>query len=244
MASVKIDLGFGEQAVLSERAGVGIPTVKHQRDAEEFLRRWPRTRSIDQESGYLQQLGLRVGHNSPGVNPSDTSALLRSAVKSGKITVVIERAATHTGGAVGASQPTMRPYPLEMRQKAAWTAPTATKSYSYTLPESYDDVSADDLIAYLESVVSRTQEAATPAVDSSTPLGDAQPFEYGEDSPLDGMQQDAGLLLTPSEEAECEMQLNADMDECSVWYTAKPSSWGMCRERAMQRYANCLRGLG
>lgn len=49
MASVKIDLGFGEYAMLSERTGAGISTANHQRDAEEFLRRWPRTRSITQE---------------------------------------------------------------------------------------------------------------------------------------------------------------------------------------------------
>ncbi len=109
MASVKIDLGFGEQAILSERAGSGISTAKHQRDAEEFLRRWPRTRSIEQESGYLQQLGLHLGRTLPGVNPSDTSEQLRAAVKSGKVMVVIERAATSTGGGVCASGPTTPP---------------------------------------------------------------------------------------------------------------------------------------
>ena len=91
-------LGFGEQAILSERAASGIVMAKHQQDAEEFLRRWPRTRSIQQELGYLRQLGLHVGYNPPGVNPSDTSALLRSAVKSGKVMVVIERAKTGFGG--------------------------------------------------------------------------------------------------------------------------------------------------
>lgn len=86
-------------------------------------------------------------------------------------------------------------------------------------------------------------ELADAVDDSLTPLGDAQPFTYAESAAGD-IEQDAGVFLTPAEEAECQMQLNADMDECSAWYAAKPSSWGTCRERAMQRYANCLRGIG
>jgi hypothetical protein len=78
----------------------------------------------------------------------------------------------------------------------------------------------------------------------NTPLGDAQPFELGDSATAatDGVEQDAGIFLTPAEEAECEMQLNADMDECSAWYAMKPSSWGMCKDRSMQRYAGCLKG--
>jgi hypothetical protein len=58
----------------------------------------------------------------------------------------------------------------------------------------YDDVSADDLIRYLESVIASTP--ATPAVtdaDSSTPLGDAQPFEYSEDLRVGDTDQLAGM---------------------------------------------------
>lgn len=183
MATVKIDLGFGEQAILSERTSSGISTAKHQRDAEEFLRRWPRTRSIEQESRYLRQLGLHLGHTRPGLNSSDTSAQLRAAVKSGKVMVTIERAAPRAGGGIGASGPTRRPYPLEMREKTAWAAP-ARKSYSYDSLPRYDDVSADDLIAYLEDFVSRSSGAvAAPEADLATPLGDAEPLQYSEDSP-------------------------------------------------------------
>jgi len=256
MASVKIDLGFGEQAILSERAVSGIATVTQKLDAEEFLRRWPRTRSIHQERSYLQQLGLHVGYNPPGVNPSDASAVLRSAVKSGRVMVVIERATARFGGGGGVPQSTARSGAIvssrqsfaEMVVGESGTSATlsdaisAPKSYSWM--QHYDDVSADDLIKYLESVISGTSGgAAASDADSSTPLGDTTPFEYGEDSPVGDLPQEAGTFLAPEEEAECEMQLNADMDECSAWYAAKPSSWGMCRERAMQRYANCLKGL-
>ncbi|WP_244124014.1 hypothetical protein [Burkholderia gladioli] len=54
MASVKINLGFGEQAILSDNASSGIWTAKHQQDAKEFLRRWPRTRPVHEERDYLR----------------------------------------------------------------------------------------------------------------------------------------------------------------------------------------------
>lgn len=200
MASVKIDLGFGEQAVLSERAASGIVTARHQRDAEEFLRRWPRTRSIHQERDYLRQLRLHVEFNPPGVNSSDTSALLRSAVQSGKVMAVIERATTRFGGAVGTPRPTRgsgaigssRQSFTEMAAGGGGAsailsdAASAPKSYSWM--QSYDDVSSDDLINYVQSVVSGMpgEAAAIDDIDSSTPLGDAQAFEYSDESPTDG----------------------------------------------------------
>ena len=210
MASVKIDLGFDEQAILSERAASGIVTAKHQRDAEEFLRRWPRTRSIHQERDYLRQLRLHVGYNPPGVNPSDASALLRSAVKSGRVMVVIERATKRLGGGGGAIQPTRRsgaiaPSRQSFAEMAAGgsgssamlsDAASAPKTYSWM--QSYDDVSADDLIKYLESVIASTPATAA-APDAAPPmsLADAQPFGYGEDSASEDAIQLAGGEGTP-----------------------------------------------
>jgi hypothetical protein len=241
MASVKIDLGFGEQAILSERAGSEALTPKHQRDAEEFLRRWPRIRSIQQERSYLQQLGLHVGFCPPGANPSDTSALLRSAVKSGRIKVAIERAAATTGGGVVGSGPSTRPYPLEMRQKAARVAPTP-KSYSYDWPQRYDDVSANDLIAYLEDFIGRTSTTTAAAdADPTTPLGDAQPFEYSEDSPLKEAEEVAARGVSEEDEAECYAQYERDMDECNAYKLAMGGARFMesCSQRAFMNYQQC-----
>ena len=257
MASVKIDLGFGEQAILSERAGLGFSTAKHQRDAEQFLRRWPRTRSIEQESGYLRQLGLHLGNKPPGVNSSDTSEQLRAAVKSGKIMVVIERAPASTGGGVSASQPTRRPFPLETweelaaRKKAKLEQAKATSRLSAldSRPTS-SSMTTGDLVALLTYVKTGNvgqllDDFGQVADDSSapTPLGDAAAFEYGEDTSFAGQtEQDAGFFLTPDIEAECEHGLNLDLDECSAWEAAKPGTWSMCHSRSMERYSNCLRG--
>jgi hypothetical protein len=196
MASVKIDLGFGEQAILSDQANSAVRSAKHQRDAEEFLRRWPRTRSMEQERSYLRQLGLHLGQTVPGIIASDTSAQLREAVKSGKVMVVIERAAP-TGDGVSGAGPTTPPYPLAMREKAAWVAPTRTPTRSYQPPR-YDDVSADDLINYIQSVLGSTPtEVAAQDVAPSMSLADAQPFEYGEDSASEDAIQLAGGEGTP-----------------------------------------------
>ena len=240
MASVKIDLGFGEQAILSESAASEALQTKHQQDAEEFLRRWPRTRSIHQERGYLQQLGLHAGFHPSGVNPSDTAALLRSAVKSGKVIVVIER--TATGGGIRASQPTSPPYPLAARQKAARVAPTR-KSPSYDWLPRYDDVTAGDLIAYLEDVIRRTPGTATvPETDSSTPLGDAQPFEYSEDSPLQNVDQVAMRGVSEEDEAECHAMYEMDMEQCEVakaMYGGDLRTHSLCTTRAFENYQAC-----
>ncbi|PPK41981.1 hypothetical protein B0G57_12376 [Trinickia symbiotica] len=151
MKSVKIDLGFGDEAFLSDRAISGIPAAKHQRDAEEFLRRWPQTRSLHQARGYLQQLGLHVTYKPPGVNPSDTVALLRWAVKSGRIMVAIERATARSGGRVGAIQPTFRRAPIEpSRQSFAEMAESRTH-VSATLD---DAVSTRTLHSWLSALSS------------------------------------------------------------------------------------------
>ena len=64
-------------------------------------------------------------------------------------------------------------------------AVSTPKSYSWL--QSYDDVSADDLINYIESVIGGTlgERRATDA-DPSTSFGDAQAFEYSAASPIDG----------------------------------------------------------
>ena len=181
MASVKIDLGFGEQAILSERTNSGVAMAKHQRDADEFLRRWPRTRSIQQERDYLRQLRLHAGYNPPGVNSSDTAALLRSAVKGGKVSVVIERAAMRTGGG-GMPQPMSRSGAIGSSRESfaemavggsgasvmLGDAISAPKSYSWM--QSYDDVSADDLVNYIQNVLGTTPVDAAAADTAPSPL--------------------------------------------------------------------------
>jgi hypothetical protein len=78
----------------------------------------------------------------------------------------------------------------------------------------------------------------------STPLGDATPFEYGKSAASDVRDTLAGVFMMPAEESECMTQYDGDMTECSAWYAAKPSSWGMCKQRAADRLGRCLAGKG
>ena len=82
------------------------------------------------------------------------------------------------------------------------------------------------------------------ADSASTPLGDAAPFEYIKSAASEVSDTVAGVFLTPAEEAECMFQYNADMTECSAWYAAKPSSWGMCTQRAADRLGRCVARKG
>jgi hypothetical protein len=242
-------------------ASSGQQPREQQRYAAEFLQRWPRSKADAYRAfDYIQQLQLHA-LSSFSFAGHDWVAALKKAVERGQVVVSVEVAPVASGGSGGqparGGPPGVLPYPLADRSMVAVGA-AEPGSYldsvgsSARVFDDYSDVSAGDLIAYLQSVVAgvgavgSTSELAgdSPDADASTPLGDAQPFELGDDSLGSEVQQDAGVFLSPAEEAECEMQLEADKDECSAWYVAKPSSYSMCMDRAMQRYANCLRGVG
>ena len=113
-------------------------------------------------------------------------------------------------------------------------------------PSPQSDMPSPDHVVYENSPrASRKVDTPSYSLGTKTLLGDATPFEYGEHSPVgEAVQQDAGVFLTPAEEAECELQYNFDMVECGAYAAMDKSAWGMCKERAMNRYANCLRGIG
>ena len=256
MAGVTIDLGIGRRVTLYNAidAPLAARQAAGQRDAAEFLRRWPISKAdAFMAFQHAQQLRLHA-FPSFGLARGDWVAALKMAVERGQVLVVMDAARSAGGGP--ATQPAMR---RDMAAGPSWPsfasmAPdggasmytplgSATAFTPLSAVGAVSSATADDLMSYLQSVVGGGGDAVGDDSDASTLLGDAQPFDLG-DSPVGDIQQDAGVLLTPSEEAECEMQLAADKDECSAWYIAKPSSYSMCMDRAMQRYANCLRGVG
>ncbi|WP_216858881.1 hypothetical protein [Caballeronia novacaledonica] len=78
--------------------------------------------------------------------------------------------------------------------------------------------------------------------EDSTPLGDASALEFDSGNAVDQLEDDASVFLTPEEEAQCELEYNLDMVECSAYAAMDKGYWRTCNERAMQRYSNCLRG--
>ncbi|MEX3957672.1 hypothetical protein [Trinickia sp. EG282A] len=246
--------------MLSERADSRVPAVKQQRDADEFLRRWPQTRSIHQAREYLRQLGLHVAYNPPGVNPSDTIALLRSAVKSGRVMVVIERATARSGAGVSAPQPTRRSTAIEpsrlsfaeMAERGSRTSATLSDAVSapasHSWMQSYDDVSADDLIKYIQSVIGNTAgdaggAAATTAqgTEQTTPLGNAEAFDVGRAFKSEDSANIAARGISEADEAECYEQYERDMEECTAYRAAMGGARFMdaCSQRAFMNYQQC-----
>jgi len=250
MAAVKIDLAFGERAILSERPTTAVRVMKNQRDADEFLRRWPQARSVQQARGYLRQLGLNAGYAPPAVNPADSIALLRAAVKEGRVTVFIERAGKGTGGGAATTRsaqvessrlPLVETAGSGGRLQAPMTvSASAPKLYSWM--QNYDDVSADDLIAYIESVVGGTPGAASATSASlSTPLADAESYTPGDSSGASDLLTVAARGVGESDEAECYAQYERDMDECNAYRAAMGGARFMqlCSQRAFMNYQQC-----
>ncbi|WP_174362205.1 hypothetical protein [uncultured Caballeronia sp.] len=124
------------------------------------------------------------------------------------------------------------------RNRAAWAALDALAALASTAASAVVSAlpSMDDEVFDLGNV----SEVGT----CSTPLGDAAPFEYVKNAASEANDTLAAVFMTPAEEAECMTQYEADMTECSAWYAAKPTSWGMCKQRAADRLGRCLAGKG
>jgi hypothetical protein len=140
-----------------------------------------------------------------------------------------------------------------MRERAATLSKAGFPKHIETIAEAgARNLAARAASALLASVASAMPSAdqafdlgeVTDAGSGSTPLGDASPFEFVKSAASEVSDTVAGVFLTPAEEAECMFQYNADMTECGVWYAAKPSSWGMCTQRAADRLGRCVAGKG
>ncbi|CAG9263939.1 conserved hypothetical protein [Burkholderia diffusa] len=77
--------------------------------------------------------------------------------------------------------------------------------------------------------------------DTSTPLGDAQPYEYQPDAP-DGDSLDvAARGVSEAQEGECFAEYEADMELCSAGGAMyqSPAYYLECKTRAFQKYQQC-----
>ncbi|MEX3690072.1 hypothetical protein AB3X91_03455 [Paraburkholderia sp. BR14263] len=76
---------------------------------------------------------------------------------------------------------------------------------------------------------------------SSTPLGDAQPFEYSEDAPGADVQDLAARGVSEAEEAECHDQFERDLDLCRALGGPMGGARGqaLCEQNAFQNYQQC-----
>ncbi|WP_052409639.1 hypothetical protein [Paraburkholderia oxyphila] len=75
----------------------------------------------------------------------------------------------------------------------------------------------------------------------STPLGDAQPFEYIPDTLSDDVTELVARGVSEAEEAECDAIYDAEMMACSAAGAIyrDPRTYALCKQRAFQNYQTC-----
>ncbi|RQV39106.1 hypothetical protein DF027_21180 [Burkholderia cenocepacia] len=240
MASVTIELGSGKRATLTRASGsAGASLSADQRSAvSELMLHWPKYEGLTTNAlTYLRQLGLNA-------LPGASLDALRSAIEDGRVTVEIDRKVAGGGGGAG-GQPSTPPFPLASRLASA--SPVAALPLDKPLPSwaQPSDVSAGELISYLQSVVGggagRGLAGAASGLVDSTPLADAAPFSL-DDSPLgDALSMAA---VDPFQEEQCFARYEIDMEMCAAAGAMykDPRTYAMCSQRAFAKYQTC-RGM-
>ncbi|CAM2165565.1 conserved hypothetical protein [Burkholderia cepacia] len=194
--AVNIDLGSGKRATLSSDGG--IRSAEQRANVSELMLHWPKYSGLMAgAAGYLRELGLA------GSLSGDPVAALRAAIEDGRVSVSIDRL-TARGGAGGSAGggPSTPPFPMASRLASVpgvAALPADKPLPSWAVPS---DVSAGELMSYLQSVVAGTGGAlagGTPQLANSfgagSPLGDADVFDYAE-SPLSGDIQELAASTT------------------------------------------------
>lgn len=187
MASVTIELGPGKRATLTSSAGNSAPLTADQRSAvSELMLHWPKYAGLTSgATGYLRELGLSVFQGDP-------VAALRSAIESGRVIVSIDRPVG--GGGAAGGQPSTPPFPRASRLASVpgvAALPVDKPLPSWAMP---NDVSAGELMSYLQSVVGiggaggAADFAGGTSFTDSASLADASPFDYSADALGDAVQ--------------------------------------------------------
>ncbi|WP_175856682.1 hypothetical protein [Burkholderia anthina] len=234
MASITIELGSGKRATLT-RAGSATLSASQRAAVGELMLHWPTYAGLTTNAmTYLRQLGLDAFRGAP-------LDVLRSAIEDGKVAVAIERQAT--GGGTAGGRPSTPPFPWANRLPSV--APVASLPVDKPLPDwaRPSDVSAGELIRYLESVVRRAGSGVTGPASGrvDTPLGDATPFSPG-DSPLGS---DSLILaarrVNEGLEAACTEKYEAAVELCNRLAKVMGGLAGlaMCKQNAFLNYQEC-----
>ncbi|MDN7537008.1 hypothetical protein [Burkholderia cenocepacia] len=221
MGTVTIELGSGKRATLTSGAGTTSLSAAQRSDVSELLLHWPKYEGLTSNaSTYLRQLGLSA-------LPGAALDAIRSAIEDGRVTVTIDRKASGGGGSAG-GQPSARPFPLSSRMASAPGAaalPAEKALPSWATPS---DVSAGELMSYLQSVV------------AATPLSDAAPFSMG-DSPLGDPLKMAARAVNEELEDDCLSKYERDIELCNRLAKVMGGMAGLavCKQNAFMDYQEC-----
>ncbi|SAL28258.1 hypothetical protein AWB74_01260 [Caballeronia arvi] len=77
--------------------------------------------------------------------------------------------------------------------------------------------------------------------DSTTPVGDAEPFEYAEGSPLSDVFDIAARGVSEAQEADCFFLYEQDLELCEFARATYQDmrTYALCKQRAFQNYQTC-----
>ncbi|RQV26291.1 hypothetical protein DF039_06300 [Burkholderia cenocepacia] len=232
MASIAIELGSGKRATLT-RAGRGTLLASQRAAISELMLHWPKYAGLTTNAVmYVRQLGLGTVRGAP-------FDVLRSAIEDGRVVVEIERVAVN-GGASGGRR-SLPPFPRGNR--FGRVAPMALRSADTPIPSwaRPSDVSADELIRYLESIIAGTGSGiagiAPVRVDSAL-LSDATPFSL-DDSPWGDAMTTAAV--DAFQEEQCFARYEIDMEMCAAAGAMykDPRTYALCRQRAFEKFQTC-----
>ncbi|WP_175780808.1 hypothetical protein [Burkholderia anthina] len=235
MASITIELGSGKRATLT-RAGSATLPASQRAAVGELMLHWPKYAGLTTNATtYVWQLGLDTFRGAP-------LDVLRSAIEDGRVAIAIERQATGSSAAGG--QPSTPPFPRANR--FASVEPVALLPVDKPLPSwaRPSDVSAGELIRYLESVVGRAGSGVAdiaPGLVGGRLLGDAAPFLLDDSALGDAWSMAA---VDPFQEEQCFARYEIDMEMCAAIGSMykDPRTYALCKQRSFDKFQTC-RGM-
>ena len=235
MASIAIELGSGKRATLT-RVESATLSASQRAAISELMLHWPKYAGLTTNATtYVRQLGLDAFRGAP-------LDVLRSAIEDGRVAVAIEHRATGSSAAGG--QPSTPPFPRANR--LASVAPVALLPVDKPLPSwaRPSDVSAGELIRYLESVVGRAGSGVVdiaPGRVGGRLLGDAAPFLLDDSALGDALSMAA---VDPFQEEQCFARYEIDMEMCAAIGSMykDPRTYALCKQRAFDKFQTC-RGM-
>ncbi|NIF50772.1 hypothetical protein [Burkholderia sp. Ax-1724] len=176
-----------------------------------------------------------------GAAPAQLARMLRTAVERGDVIAVAAKPHASGGRSVRIEQPP-RPYhetfsPSQLFRPEQRLARTARSFERPRLPR----LASDDDLAIWFSRPGDVRPDGTIAVPVSTPLGNAQPFEYKEDASLGDLQELAARGVSEADEEECHVIYETEMEECSFARAMYRDNrtYALCSQRPFVNYQTC-----
>jgi predicted RNase H-related nuclease YkuK (DUF458 family) len=165
---------------------------------------------------------------------------LQSMIRGESVVLVAEQ--SRSGGSVAAAtpaQPKMRSFRESLMTEYGMSYDAAT-AYIERYNDMVDRASA---VAdrYANGGASSLADTADDLAEAATPLGDAKPFELGDNVRSGDMMDIAARGVSEAQEAECYAQYERELDECRLYSSMTQDSYTYvaCKAQAFANYNQC-----